>query len=173
MYYNYKLDRILVVGRSGSGKTRFISGLLKSVPQYLVLTQKLVDYYPRGHIVLLGDDIEESINKFVEKGIQKAPITLVFEDVPSYIYTSRLPTMLRKILINGRHIGVGLIFISQRYKTVPVLIRVQSNIHIYFQSVSDDYITMPIYHRNYLNTLQQYEALVVNFDTGDLFLKKP
>jgi len=171
MKFNYNYDRMLVIGRSGSGKTKFVSDLLKSVPNYQVLTQKVSDFYPKSKIVLLGDDIQQSVNDFIKKGIKKAPITLVFEDLPSYIYTSNLPEMFRKILINGRHIGIGLIFISQRYKTIPVLVRVQSNIHVYFQSVSDDYITLPLYYREYLNNLNQYEALIVNYDTGEIYKK--
>ena len=171
MQFKYNYDRILVIGRSGSGKTKFISELLKDVPNYLVLTQKISDFYPKSKIVLLNDNIEESVNEFIKKGIKKAPITLVFEDLPSYIYSSKLPELFRKILINGRQIGIGLIFISQRYKSIPVLVRVQSNIHIYFQSVNDDYITLPNYYRNLLGNLKQYECLIVNYDTGETYIK--
>jgi len=171
MEFHYNYDRLLVIGRSGSGKTRFISQLLRNVPNYLVLTQKVNDFYPKSKIILLNADIEQSVNDFILKGIKKAPITLVFEDLPSYIYTSNLPELFRKVLINGRQIGIGLIFISQRYKTIPVLVRVQSNIHVYFQSAKDDYMILPYSYRQYLDKLKQYEALIVNYDTGDIYIK--
>ena len=172
MEFKYNYDRILVIGRSGSGKTYFVYNLLKHVPNYLVLTQKQNDYYSKKHIILLDYDIEESVNNFIIQGIQRAPITLVFEDLPSYIYTSKLPEKFRYALINGRHIGIGMIFISQRYRAIPVLIRVQSNIHVYFQSAKDDYMLLPISIRQYLEQLKEHEALIVNYDTGQMWLKK-
>ena len=172
MEFQYNYDRMLVIGRSGSGKTYFVFQLLKHVPNYLVLTQKQNDYYPKNHIILLDYDIEESVNNFIIEGIKKAPITLVFEDLPSYIYSSKLPEKFRYVLINGRHIGIGMIFISQRYRAIPVLVRVQSNIHVYFQSAKDDYMLLPLSIRQYLEQLKEHEALIVNYDTGKIWLKK-
>nr|ACD75443.1 AMDV5_3 [uncultured virus] len=171
MEIKYNYDRILVIGRSGSGKTRFISELLKDVPNYLVLTQKVNDYYLKRHIILLNNNIEESINDFIHKGIKNAPITLIFEDLPSYIYTSRLPHQFQNILLTGRHIGIGCIFISQRYRTIPVLLRTQSNIHIYFQSAIDDYSILPKSVRDKLYALKQYESLIYNYDNGEIYMK--
>lgn len=166
MNINYNYDRILIIGRSGSGKTTLVNDIVGKIPNYMVLTQKMDDIYPKKRIRLLGDDIDKSVNKFIIEGIKKAPITLIFEDLPSYIYTSNLPVMFRKMLINGRHIGVGMIFISQRYYTIPVLVRVQSNIHIYFQSSIDDYISIPPDIYNVVKSLNKYDYCIVNYDDG-------
>jgi len=172
MEFQYNYDRMLVIGRSGSGKTYFVSQLLKHVPNYLVLTQKSNDYYPKNHIILLNYDIEESVNNFIIEGIKRAPITLVFEDLPSYIYGNTLPEKFRFALINGRHIGIGMIFISQRYRAIPMLIRVQSNIHVYFQSAKDDYMLLSPSIRHYIDLLKEHQALIVNYDNGKMWLKK-
>ena len=166
MNINYNYDRILIIGRSGSGKTSLVYSLTKKLPNYLVLTQKTDDFYPKKHIRLLGDDIDKSVNDFIKEGIKKSPITLIFEDLPSYIYTSNLPEMFRKMLINGRHIGIGMIFISQRYYTIPVLVRVQSNIHIYFQSSIDDYSSVSPDIYRIIDSLGQYQYCIVNYDNG-------
>ncbi len=112
------------------------------------------------------------MNDFIIEGIKKAPITLVFEDLPSYIYTSNLPRMFRYLLINGRHIGLGAIFISQRFYTIPVLVRVQSNIHVYFSSTIDDYIDIPRPYLEKIKELKQYQYVMVNYDTGEVIIRK-
>jgi len=172
MKINYNYDRILIIGRSGSGKTTLVNHLLKYIPNYLILTQKIDDKYPKKKIRLLNDDIEKSINDFIIEGIKKSPITLIYEDLPSYLYSSKLPDKFRYALINGRHIGLGSIFISQRFYTIPVLIRVQSNIHIYFQSALDDYSSLNKQIINRINGLKQYEFLMVNYDTGEMIKSK-
>ncbi len=163
---------MLIIGRSGSGKTTFVHHLLKSVPNYLVLTQKRDDLYPKDRIRLLSDDIEKSVNDFINEGIKRAPITLVFEDLPSYIYTTTLPRKFRYMLINGRHIGLGAIFISQRFYTIPVLVRVQSNIHVYFASTLDDYIDIPKLYLEQIMQLKQYEFFMVNYDNGETIIHR-
>ncbi len=172
MDFKYNYDRMLVVGRSGSGKTTFVHYLLKNVPKYIVLTQKIDDLYPKKHIRILNDDIDKSINDFISEGIRKAPITLVFEDLPSYLYSSKLPKLFRYVLINGRHIGIGLIFISQRFYTIPVLVRVQSNLHVYFASALGDYNELPDSIKNMVTPLKQYEYIMANYDTGQISINK-
>ena len=74
--------------------------------------------------------------------------------------------MFRKMLINGRHIGLGMIFISQRYYTIPVLVRVQSNLHVYFQSSIDDYSSVSPEIYDVIKSLGQYQYCIVNYDNG-------
>jgi len=82
MEFQYNYDRMLVIGRSGSGKTFFVSQLLKHVPNYLVLTQKSNDYYPKNHIILLNYDIENIIitknkkNKIMGIDLRVIPVYL-------------------------------------------------------------------------------------------------
>lgn len=168
--YNY--DRLLVIGMSGSGKSYFVNELMDQVSKrykYRVFSMKLNDHYPRKNVYIpQSEDLEQEIDEFVKYGLLHAPITLVWEDLPNYLFNvKKMPILFKRYLIMGRQVGIGHVFISQKLKGIPTLIPMQCNKYAIFKTVDlRDFQMLRLPNIDVLTSLNLYHFLYYDLDTG-------
>ena len=172
--YNY--DRLFIVGTSGSGKTYLTQKICKCLQkdgyQYAVLTHG--NEYNRKYTYDIGYDVQKAIENFTIYGVEHAPITLIFEDIPTLFYSPAIPKVFQMLLVRGRHMGIGFIFISQTTRRIPTLILANSNKYVLFKILDDRQLSLlniPNLKEKLLN-LKKYEFFYYDKDTGKEFKAK-
>jgi len=174
--FSYNYDRLFIVGMSGSGKTfltqKIVKCLEKNEYRYAVLTHG--KEYNVKNMYDIGYDTLKAIENFVIYGVQKAPITLIFEDVPTLFYSPSIPKVFQMLLLRGRHMGIGFIFISQSTRRIPTLILANSNKYVLFKIL--DYRQLSVLNLPDLQTkllaLKKYEFYFYDKDSGTEFKAK-
>ena len=143
--------RILIIGRSGSGKTYTLLNLIKkqdyhdvidkiylyakdlSEPKYECLIKKREDAgiknvnNPSGFIVCSNtmDDVYEDIDNYNPKRNKK--VLLAFDDIIADIMTNiKFQTIIKELFIRCRKSNISLVFITQSYFSVLKDVRLNS-----------------------------------------------
>ena len=150
----------LIIGLPGSGKTSLIYNLLNGTKQnnlynnifhsiYYITPSSTVELNidPEKMIVLDDDDnisniLSEIIDDESNKGSDDEPhhIAIYLDDCVNYLSTQKNSMkVFRKLCMNGRHIlgdnsSVALFLVSQKVKSVPLVIRSQANAIYFFNS---------------------------------------
>ena len=135
------LYRILIIGGSGSGKTKTLINLINeqdnidkinlyakdlSKPKYGYLIKKRentgINYLndPNAFIECFNtmDDVYENINGFTPS--RKKKILIVFDDMIADIMTNKkFRAIIKELCISCRKLNISLVFIMQSYFSVP------------------------------------------------------
>ena len=139
--------RILIIGRSGSGKTNALINLIYeqdidkiylyakdlSKPKYEFLIKKLEDPGTK-HLNNLNafiecsntmDDVYENVNDY--NPIRKIKILIVFDDMIADIMSNKkFQAIIKELFIRCRKLNISLVFITQSYFSVPKDVRLNS-----------------------------------------------
>ena len=129
--------RILIIGRSGSGKTNLLLNLIENQPdidkiylyakdpyeskyQYLINKRESVGINhfndPKAFIDYSNDmhDVYKIINDYNPDKENK--ILIVFDDmIADMIHNKKLNSIVTELFIRGRKLNISLVFISQSY----------------------------------------------------------
>ena len=150
----------LIIGLPGSGKTSLIYNLLNGTKQnnlynnifhsiYYITPSSTVDLNldPEKMIVLDDDDnisniLEEIIENEKDKGSEEEPhhVAVFMDDCINYLSTQKKSMkVFRKLSMNSRHIlgnnsSVALFLVSQKVRSIPLVIRSQANAIYFFNS---------------------------------------
>jgi len=171
--FNYNYDRLFIAGASGSGKTYLTQKITKCLQyegfNYAVITHG--NEYNKKYTYDIGYDVQKAIENFVIYGVEHAPITLIFEDVPTLFYSPSIPKVFQMLLLRGRHMGIGFIFITQTTRRIPTLILANSNKYVLFKILDDRQLSLLNIPdlQNKLSNLQKYEFYYYNKDNGEEF----
>ena len=118
---------LLVIGRSGSGKTQLLRWLLHSAPDYRVIDFKGgVDFQDLDRSLLFTqqdqdraiDWIEELLTSR-EKQPTSMPIWIVVDELGEILRTSKLAGVLESVAAKGRGLGVHLVLVNQTMTSIP------------------------------------------------------
>ena len=165
----------LIVGLSGSGKTSLIYNLLNGTKQnnlynnifnsvYYITPSDTVDLNLDPEKVIILDDsddissiLEEIIDDEKDKGSEEEPhhVAVFLDDCINYLSTQKSSMkVFRKLIMNGRHVlgnnsSVATFLVSQKVRSIPLVIRSQANAIYFFNStkaekevVSDEYMPL-------------------------------
>jgi GTPase SAR1 family protein len=150
----------LIIGLSGSGKTSLIYNLLNGTNQnnlynnvfhsiYYITPSSTIDLNidPEKMIILDDDDnisniLEEIIDNEKDKGTDEEAhhIAILMDDCVNYLSTQKNSMKIfRKLVMNGRHIlgtnsSVATFLVSQKVRSIPLVIRSQANAIYFFNS---------------------------------------
>ncbi len=176
--FKYNYDRLLVYGMSGSGKTYLVKKIIECLREegyhYKVFNGNIADYNKNDLFDTVMYDPLKSINDFMQYAIQNAPITLVFEDITTIFYSTKIPRLFQALLFTGRRIGIGFIFITHRVRRVPSIILSNSNKIVLFKPSDKrdlDVLAIPDITKN-VYELQKYQFIFYNVENGDYYIAK-
>jgi len=150
----------LIIGLSGSGKTSLIYNLLNGTKQnnlynnvfhsiYYITPSDTIDLNidPEKVIVLDDDDnisniLEEIIENESNKGSDEEAhhVAVLMDDCVNYLSTQKQSMkVFRKLIMNGRHIlgnnsSIATFLVSQKVRSIPLVIRSQANAIYFFNS---------------------------------------
>jgi len=150
----------LIIGLSGSGKTSLIYNLLNGTKQnnlynniyhsiYYITPSSTVELNidPEKMIVLDDDDnisniLEEIIENEKDKGSDEEAhhVAVLMDDCVNYLSTQKQSMkVFRKLIMNGRHIlgnnsSIATFLVSQKVRSIPLVIRSQANAIYFFNS---------------------------------------
>ena len=140
--------RTLIIGDSGSGKTKTLLNLINeqhdidkiylyardlNEPKYTILIKKCEDAGikhlndPNAFIKCsnMRDDVYENIHDYNSR--RKRKILIVFDDMIADIMTNRkFQPIIRELFIRCRKLNISLVFITQPYFSVPKDVRLNS-----------------------------------------------
>jgi hypothetical protein len=150
----------LIIGLSGSGKTSLIYNLLNGTNQnnlynnvfhsvYYITPSDTVDLnIDPDKVVILDDNdnisniLEEIIENESNKGSDEEShhVCIFLDDCVNYLSTQKNSMkVFRKLVMNGRHIlgtnsSVATFLVSQKVRSIPLVIRSQANAIYFFNS---------------------------------------
>ena len=140
--------RILIIGGSGSGKTKVLLNLIENQPdidkiylhakdlyeakyQYLINIREKVGLKrfndPKAFIQCSNDmhDVYKDINYYNPDKENK--ILVVFDDIiADIIHNKKLNSIVTELFIRGRKLNISLVFITQSYFKVPKDVRLNT-----------------------------------------------
>ena len=155
------INLTLIIGLPASGKSSLIKTLLNGTPQNNLYNNVFNSVYyispsdtmeldlPEDKIISLDkeplEDILESIMDVEKEENENDPddphrVLIILDDAINYISTNRKAlNSFKKLVMNGRHIlghhsSVAIWIVSQKIKSVPLVIRSQSNQVFFFDS---------------------------------------
>jgi hypothetical protein len=126
-----KLDErdphLLIIGRSGSGKTQLLRWLLQSAPEFRVIDYKGgVDFRDLDRNLLFTQDDQIMATEWLqgllharEQGLHEAPIWIVVDELGELLRVGKLGGVLESIAAKGRGIGVHLVLVNQTMTAIP------------------------------------------------------
>ena len=129
------VDRILILGESGSGKTFLAEILARQYSRILVVTPAFEDWQkiPKENIVYTLSS--EACYKQMKKSLEVRNVLLVVDDADIYLNPYILDDeYIRTIIISGRHYGIAWMMVSRRTQDMPKLILKQANKVMCFQT---------------------------------------
>ena len=148
--------RILIIGGSGSGKTKALLNLINNQPdidkiylyakdpyeakyQYLIKKREKVglDHFddPKAFIEYSNDmqDVHKNIDDYNPR--KKCKVLTVFDDmVADMINNKKLDSIVTELFIRGRKLHISLVFITQSYFKVPIDVRLNST-HFFIMKI--------------------------------------
>ena len=148
--------RILIIGGSGSGKTKALLNLINNQPdidkiylyakdpyeakyQYLIKKREKVglDHFddPKAFIEYSNDmqDVHKNIDDYNPR--KKCKVLTVFDDmVADMINNKKLDSIVTELFIRGRKLHISLVFITQSYFKVPIDVRLNSTHFFYHEN---------------------------------------
>ena len=149
-------QRILIIGGSGSGKTKVLLNLIENQPdsdkiylyakdpyeakyQYLINKREGVgiDHFndPKAFIEYSNDmhDVYKNIDDYNPDKENK--ILIVFDDmIADMIHNKKLNSIVTELFIRGRKLNISLVFITQSYFKVPKDVRLNST-HFFIMKI--------------------------------------
>ncbi len=168
--FSYNYDRLFIAGASGSGKTFLTKKILRCLDKkhykYAVLT--MGKEYSPARTFDVGYDPVKAVEQFCMYGVEHAPITLVFEDLPTLFFTPKPPKIFQMLLVRGRHLGVGFIFITHSTTRIPTIILSNTNKYVFFKILDTRQLavfSIPELEKHLL-PLKQYQFYYYDRDTG-------
>ena len=158
-FLNY-INLTLIIGLPASGKSSLIKTLLRGTPQdnlynnvfhsvYYISPSDTMDLdLDDDKMINLSDDepLEDILQGIIdrESGIGEEDeahhVLIILDDAINYIATNkRALNIFKKLVMNGRHIlgrnsSVAIWIVSQKVKSIPLVIRSQANQVFFFNS---------------------------------------
>jgi len=161
-FLNY-INLTLIIGLPASGKSSLIKTLLRGTPQdnlynnvfhsvYYISPSDTMDLdLDDDKMINLSDEPLEDILQGIidrESGIgeedEPHQVLIILDDAINYIATDkRALNIFKKLVMNGRHIlgrnsSVALWIVSQKVKSIPLVIRSQANQVFFFNSTKGE-----------------------------------
>lgn len=154
--------RMLITGKSGSGKTSLVKGLIESKKSNIyhkkfsnvfiispsIHTQAKKPRLPKDRFYTSLSDLPEILNRIQTEDDLEGRTLLIFDDVANELkQSSPLMTDVKKVLFNNRHLGRALLdedgkqlesgavssmWLVQKYCSAPTWLRSQITEHIIF-----------------------------------------
>ena len=140
-----KMNRILIIGGSGSGKTNELLNLINSQPdidklylyakdpyetkyQFLINKKGLKHFNDPKAFVDYSNDMHDVYKNIDEYNIDKEnKILIVFDDmIADMINNKKLNSIVTELFIRGRKLNISLVFITQSYFKVPKDVRLNT-----------------------------------------------
>ena len=146
-YIPDKPHRILIIGRSGSGKTNVLLNLIENQPyhnqyQYLINKRQSVGINhfkdPKAFIEYSNDmrDVYKNINYYNPDKENK--ISIVFNDmIAAMIHNKKLDSIVTELFIRGRKFNISLVFITKSYFKVPKDVRLNTT-HFFISKIPNN-----------------------------------
>ncbi len=158
--------RMLITGKSGSGKTSLVKGLIESKKSNIyhkkfsnvfiispsIHTQSKKPKLPKDRFYTSLSDLPEILNRIQTEDDLEGRTLLIFDDIANELkQSSPLMTDVKKILFNNRHLGrplldengkqlesgaVSSMWLVQKYTSAPTWLRSQITEHIIFPPTS-------------------------------------
>jgi hypothetical protein len=147
-----------VVGKKLSGKTYYTQHFLERTKKPFIVVDSLVEY----HVDTRFDNVDDFITTLEKKGDKIKlgniglslptsdealeffawawhlnPHILVIEEFHQYGNAWAMPTQLDRLFRMGRHRGIDIIGITQRFSDLPQVARTQADAIIFFQQQGD------------------------------------
>ena len=142
------LHRILIVGRSGSGKTNALLNLIGNQPdidkiylypkdpyeanyQYLIKKREkvgLIHYDDPKAFMEYSNDMQDVYKNIEDYNTSKnRKVLIVFDDViADMINNKKLNSIVTELFIRSRKLNISIVFITQSYFKVPEDVRLNS-----------------------------------------------
>lgn len=154
--------KMLITGKSGSGKTSLVKGLTESKKSNIyyrkfsnifivspsIHTQNKRPNLPEDRFYTSLSDLPEILNRIQNEDDLEGRTLIIFDDVANELkQSSPLMTDVKKVLYNNRHLGrpllddddkqiesgaVSSIWLTQKYVAAPTWLRSQCQHHIIF-----------------------------------------
>lgn len=168
--------KVLVFGKSGSGKTTYVTNLISKLNRLII-----IDYKDEYKGVICNSSID-AIKHIIENPKQYRCVirltdndpgmfkrlnelnnyTLVIEELWNYCSPYYIDPDLFKIIAYGRHKKINFIGISQRPAHIHRLVTSQANVIVSFKQYEPRDITyLGYFGFKHLTKLKQYESEIV------------
>jgi hypothetical protein len=147
-----------IVGRKGSGKSRYLCELLRYCPRYVVF-DVMAEHAAQAHnrlesraqlvrflkwsrdqqtfasAYVPGGDLEEEIEEVSRLIYARGHLCFACEEVPLYTYPGYMPPRLGKLIRTGRHRHIDIVWTAQRAAEAPKTLTALTDIWILFSQV--------------------------------------
>jgi hypothetical protein len=137
--FAYNKDALLVIGKSGSGKTKnVVMPIIAKIPKeklFVLDPNYEYGYLPAGHYIRPLNYSPEYLDEFLV-GFRRSHMDclLVIEDLD--LYEPRGSQELIRACINFRHQNIGLIMVSRRILGLPKVLVMKANYLAIFRGMS-------------------------------------
>ncbi len=118
---------LIIIGRSGSGKTQLLRWILASAPDFRVIDFKGgVDFSELNPSQLFTQSDQEHALEWIEMLMQSReakpclePIWIVVDELGELLRGSKLAPVLESVAAKGRGLGVHLVLVNQTMTAIP------------------------------------------------------
>ena len=186
-------DVICIYGQRGSGKSIMAKYLLLKFPKYIVF-DPLGEYSRFGKVVFSLEEINPEDERIIfnprdtpnNEETHDLVSKYVWDNLPNYcfltdeihMYQSKaLTTNFKKVITQGRHRGIGMICVSQRFANVNQTITTQASHLFLFRLFGRDIETAKTYFgsdiEDLLRQLEEYHYIYWNTKQNNFLPCKP
>ena len=163
-----------IVGRRNRGKSHLLlkmllnKKLLKDKFDEVILINPTYRYDEKYHVIKFTEVFEEFSIELLENLLikfqeneEKSKILLILDDCISEneFKSNQSDHPLNRLAVNGRHWGVSLIVLSQKYNAISSYIRAQLDYVILFET-SNHYELKSIYEEYGSGSIKEFEELL-------------
>jgi hypothetical protein len=163
-----------IVGRRNRGKSHLLlkmllnKKLLKDKFDEVILINPTYRYDEKYHVIKFTEVFEEFSIELLENLLikfqeneEKSKILLILDDCISEneFKSNQSDHPLNRLAVNGRHWGVSLIILSQKYNAISSYIRAQLDYVILFET-SNHYELKSIYEEYGNGSIKEFEELM-------------
>ena len=129
--FRVKLDErnphLIIIGRSGSGKTQLLKWLLQSAPDFRVIDFKGgVDFPELQRSQLFTQDDQAEAMAWIEREIRDREaqrsqklVWIVVDELGEALRESKLNPVLESVAAKGRGLGIHLVLVNQTMTAIP------------------------------------------------------
>lgn len=135
MHFVYNMDTVGIVAPKQSGKTTLTKKFIKDLPQQRVYILDSNSEYKnfKNRYIPLEYSFEE-LSRFIRLCRQRKNILIVLDDIDLFINSYKREGEFKRLLINGSHQNIGVIYSAKRINTISKLLFTETK-HLFVGSM--------------------------------------